>query len=102
MARVDELRLMSKVARMYYVQGLRQQDITERLQIHQSTVSRLLKRAREANLVRISVNNPPGIFAEIEDRLVGQFKLKDAVVVDCAAEESLLVRDLGAARAVFI
>ncbi|MGH9607295.1 MAG: sugar-binding transcriptional regulator [Terracidiphilus sp.] len=102
MARVDELRLMAKVARMYYVQCLRQQGITERLQIHQSTVSRLLKRARAANLVRISVNNPPGIFAEMEDRLIAQFQLKDAVVVDCLAEEGSLVRDLGAATAYFL
>lgn len=102
MARVDELRLMAKVARMYYMQGLRQQGITERLQIHQSTVSRLLKRAREANLVRISVNNPSGVFAEMEDRLVAQFQLKDAVVVDCPAEEGPLVRDLGAAMAFYV
>lgn len=102
MARVDELRLMAKVARMYYIQGFRQQAITERLQIHQSTVSRLLKRAREANLVRISVNNPPGIFAEMEDRLVTQFHLKDAVVVECSAEEAPLVRDLGVAMAYFV
>lgn len=102
MARVDELRLMAKVARMYYMQGLRQQGITDRLQIHQSTVSRLLKRARDANLVRISVNNPPGIFADLEDQLVAQFQLKDAVVVDCPAEEGPLVRDLGAAVAYFV
>jgi DNA-binding transcriptional regulator LsrR (DeoR family) len=102
MARVDELRLMSKVARMYYVQGIRQQGITERLQIHQSTVSRLLKRARAANLVRISVNNPPGIFAEMEDQLVAQFQLQDAVVVDCPIEEGPMVRDLGAAVAYFV
>lgn len=101
MARIDELRLMAKVARMYYVQGMRQQGITEQLQIHQSTVSRLLKRAREASIVRISVNNPPGIFAEMEDRLIGQFKLQDAVVVDCPAEEAPMVRDLGAAMAYF-
>jgi DNA-binding transcriptional regulator LsrR (DeoR family) len=102
MARVDELRLMAKVARMYYVQGMRQQGITERLQIHQSTVSRLLKRAREANLVRISVNNPSGIYAEMEDRLTARFHLNDAVVVDCPAEEGPLVRDLGAAMAYFV
>jgi DNA-binding transcriptional regulator LsrR (DeoR family) len=102
MARIDELRLMAKVARMYYVQGIRQQGITERLQIHQSTVSRLLKRARAADLVRISVSNPPGIFAEIEDRLIAEFQLKDAVVVDCLAEEEAMVRDLGAATAYFL
>lgn len=102
MSRLDELRLMAKVARMYYVQGIRQQGITERLQIHQSTVSRLLKRAREANLVRITVNTPPGIFAEVEDRLTAQFHLQDAVVVDCAAEEEPMVRELGAATAYFL
>lgn len=93
---------MAKVARMYYVQGLRQQGITEQLQIHQSTVSRLLKRARAANIVRISVNNPPGIFAEMEDRLITQYQLKDAVVVDCPTEEGPMVRDLGAAMAYFV
>src|SRR5215475_5917061 len=102
MARIDELRLMAKVARMYYVQGIRQQGITERLQIHQSTVSRLLKRARAAELVRISVSDPPGIFAEIEDRLIAEFQLKDAVVVDCPTEEEAMVRDLGAATAYFL
>ena len=102
MARLDELRLMAKVARMYYVQGIRQQGITDRLLIHQSSVSRLLKRAREANLVRISVSSPPGIFAEMEDQLVAQFQLKDAAVVDCPVEEEPMVRDPGAAAAYFL
>lgn len=102
MSRLDELRLMSKVARMYYVQGIRQQGITERLQIHQSTVSRLLKRAREANLVRFSVTTPPGIFADIEDQLIARFGLKDAMVVECPNEEEPMVRDLGAATAYFV
>jgi len=102
MSRLDELRLMAKVARMYYVQGIRQAGITERLQIHQSTVSRLLKRAREANLVRFSVTTPPGIFADIEDQLVARFGLKDAMVVECPNEEEPMVRDLGAATAYFV
>jgi DNA-binding transcriptional regulator LsrR (DeoR family) len=102
MSRQDELRLMAKVARMYYVQGIRQQGITERLQIHQSTVSRLLKRARQANLVRFSVTAPPGIFSELEDQLAATFSLKDAVVVDCPAEDDALVRDLGAATAYYL
>ena len=54
MARVDELRLMAKVARMYYIQELNQQAITEKLQLHQSTISRMLKKARSLNLVRLA------------------------------------------------
>ena len=63
MARLDELRLMAKVARMYYLQELNQQAITDKLQIHQSTISRMLKRARAMNLVRFSIAAPPGTFA---------------------------------------
>jgi DNA-binding transcriptional regulator LsrR (DeoR family) len=102
MSRLDELRLMTKVARMYYVQSIRQQEITERLGIHQSTVSRLLKRARETNLVRISVATQSGIFPELEDALQARFELYQAVVVDCPAEEIAMVRDLGAATAFFL
>lgn len=102
MSRQDELRLMAKVARMYYVQGIRQQGITERLQVHQSTVSRLLKRAREANLVRFSVTEPPGIFSNLEDQLCALYALKDAVVIDSSGEEDALVRDLGAASAFYL
>jgi len=102
MARVDELRLMAKVARMYYIQELNQQTITEKLQLHQSTISRMLKKARTMNLVRFNIATPPGTFAELEDQLTSRFDLRDAVVVDCPAEGDALVRDLGAALAYFL
>jgi DNA-binding transcriptional regulator LsrR (DeoR family) len=102
MSRLDEMRLMAKVARMYYDQGIRQQDITERLNIHQSKISRMLKRAREANIVRISVATPAGFFPELEDALEGRFHLKEAVVVDSDGDEERVVRDLGAATAFYL
>ena len=102
MSRLDEMRLMAKVARMYYDQGIRQQDITERLNIHQSKISRLLKRAREANIVRISIATPAGFFPELEDALEARFRLKNAIVVDSEGDEERLVRDLGAAAAFYL
>jgi DNA-binding transcriptional regulator LsrR (DeoR family) len=102
MSRLDEIRLMAKVARMYYDQGIRQQDITERLNIHQSKVSRTLKRAREANIVRISIATPAGFFPELEDALENRFDLKEAVVVDSDGDEERVVRDLGAAAAFYL
>lgn len=102
MARVDELRLMAKVARMYYLQDLNQQAITERLQLHQSTISRILKKARTMNLVRFSIATPPGTFADLEDQLSSRFALRDAVVVDSPPEGEAMVRDLGAALAYFL
>lgn len=73
MSHMDEVRLMVKVARIYYDQGIRQQEITERLNIHQSTISRLLKRARESNVVRISVATPAGVYSELEEALEAKF-----------------------------
>jgi len=102
MSRLDEIRLMAKVARMYYDQGIRQQEITERLNIHQSKVSRMLKRARETNIVRISVTTPSGFFPDIEDALESRFHLKEAIVIDSDGEEERIVRDLGAAAAFYI
>jgi DNA-binding transcriptional regulator LsrR (DeoR family) len=102
MARIDELRLMAKVARMYYTQGLRQTEICERLNIHQSTVSRVLKRAERESIVRITVSLPPGTHTDIEDALQARYGLDEAVVVDCLEDEEQIARDLGAAAAFYL
>ncbi len=102
MARIDELRLMAKVARMYYTQGLRQMEICERLNIHQSTVSRVLKRAEREGIVRITVSLPSGTHTEIEDALQSRYGLDEAVVVACLEDEVQIAHDLGAAAAFYL
>ncbi len=97
MARLDELRLMTKVARMYHEQGLTQHEITDRLGIHQSTVSRVMKRAQKEGIIRVVISVPSGTHPDLEEALQSTFGLKDAVVVDCADDEDQIVRDLGAA-----
>lgn len=102
MARVDELRLIAKVARMYYSQKMRQSEIVERLNIHQSTVSRMLRRAEREGIVRISVAPPAGIHSELEEALESKYELKEALVVDCLENEEQIAHDLGAAAAFFV
>jgi DNA-binding transcriptional regulator LsrR (DeoR family) len=102
MARLDELRLMAKVARMYYRDGLRQVQITDRLNIHQSTVSRLLKRAEKEGIVRMTLSMPSGLHPELEDALESAYRLREAIVVDTADQEEQIVRDLGAAAAFYL
>jgi len=101
MARIDELRLISKVARMYYTQGLKQSEVVDRLGIHQSTVSRLLKRAEREGIVRVSVLPPPGIHSDVEEALESQYQLNEALVVDCLEDEEQIAQDLGAAAAFY-
>jgi len=103
MARVDELRLVTRVARMYYLDGLKQAQIAERLSISQAGISRLLTRAREEGVVRISVEAPRGTFPELEERLCRLYGLAEAVVADCAEdrEEQILAR-IGEAAAHYV
>ncbi len=102
MARIDELRLMAKVAHMYCTQGLRQTEICERLNVHQSTVSRLLKRAEKEGIIRTTVTLPPGTHTDIEDALQSKYGLYEAVVVDGVGDEERIPRDLGAAAAFYL
>ncbi|MBL0160409.1 MAG: sugar-binding transcriptional regulator [Bryobacterales bacterium] len=102
MARLDELRLMAKVAHMYHTQGLRQATICERLNIHQSTVSRVLKRAEREGIVRTTVSLPTGTHTEIEVALQSKYGLQEAIVVDSMEDEGQVARDLGAAAAFYL
>lgn len=103
MATLDELRLMTKVARLYHEANLNQVQIAERLGLSQSSVSRLLKRARDEGLVHTIVTVPGGVNSALEEELVRRFGLKDALVVDCLGEdEGQVMRDLGAAAAYYV
>jgi DNA-binding transcriptional regulator LsrR (DeoR family) len=102
MARIDELRLIAKIARLYHVQGIRQTDISKRLRIHQSTVSRMLRRAETIGIVRTTVSAPAGIHSEVEEQLEEVFGLKEAIVIESGSDEDTIARDLGGAAAYLI
>jgi DNA-binding transcriptional regulator LsrR (DeoR family) len=103
MAQIDELRLMARVARMYYEKDMRQSEIAHHLGLSQATVSRLFKRAKEEGIVRISVNVPQGVFSELEEQIIATYNLQDAIVVDCIQEdEQMIQRDIGAAAAYYV
>lgn len=98
----DDLRLMAKVADLYYRRGLKQAEISAQLGVHQSSISRLLKRAEQDGIVRISLNFPVGFFPELEGALEKRFGLSQAVIVDSAKTEAELVAHLGSATATFV
>ena len=102
MARRNELRLIAKVARLYYERKARQADIAAQLDLSQATISRLLKRAEEERIVRITVNVPHGAFTELEEELQAAYGLKEAIVVESGEDEEQIMRDIGAAAAYYV
>ena len=104
MARIDELRLITRVARLYYEKEMSQSEIARHLGFSQATVSRALNRARSDGIVRISINVPNGIYTVLEEQLIEYYGLRDAVIVDSIRndDEPLIMRELGAAAAYYV
>ena len=65
----EHLRLLTKVAKLYHEQGVRQPQIAAQLHISQPRVSRLLKQAVVAGIVRTVVIPPSGVHTELEDAI---------------------------------
>lgn len=98
-----QARLMTRVARMYHENHIKQPQIAEQLHISQAKVSRLLKRAEEVGIVRVTVVPPPGGHSELEEALVERFGLADAVVADSSgADEASVIAGVGAAAASYL
>lgn len=99
-----QVRLLTKVARMYHERGVRQADIASALNISQAKVSRLLKRAESLGIVRTIVTVAPGVYAELEEQLEERYGLAEAVVVDVDpdADEEELLASVGAGAAAYL
>jgi DNA-binding transcriptional regulator LsrR (DeoR family) len=97
-----QLRLITKVARMYHERGVRQTDIAETLHISQARVSRLLKRATELGIVRTVVAAAPGVHTELEEALEGRYGLAEAVVVDVEGSNEDVIAALGSVGATYL
>jgi DNA-binding transcriptional regulator LsrR (DeoR family) len=96
-------RLMTKVARLYYEQGLRQPQIARQLCLSQAMVSRLLTAAQKEGIVRTTVIAPTGVYTELEEELVARYQLRDAIVADSPAETGdALLRAIGATAASYL
>ena len=100
----DHVRLVTKVARLYHEQHLRQPEIAARLHISQPRVSRLLRQAVEMGIVRTSVVPPRSIFSDLEQAIEDRYGLGEAVVVDTgdAGDERGLLPALGAAAGQYL
>src|SRR5919107_1471175 len=95
-----QIRLITKVARMYHERGIRQVDIAEALHLSQARVSRLLKRAAELGIVRTVVAVAQGVHTDIEEALEDKYGLAEAVDVEGTHRD--ITAALGSAGAAYL
>lgn len=92
-------KLLCKVAKAYYEDGLTQQVIGQRFGLSRIKVSRLLSQAREQHVIQISIATPPGSYVELEHELEGRYALDEAIVVPPQETPQALHQALGLAAA---
>jgi DNA-binding transcriptional regulator LsrR (DeoR family) len=91
-----------RIAWMYYVEGLTQNEISDRLGLGRVTVIRNIQEARRRNEVRISINGEDADCVELEFKLQEAFALREAVVVPSPTQANRIAAAVGAATGSFI
>lgn len=78
---------LAQIASMYYEQEMTQSAIADELDISRAKVYRLLKEAREEQIVRITIDWPIQRYHELEESLRQRFDLTEALVLKSAPQE---------------
>lgn len=91
-----------RAAWLYYMEGLTQSEIADRLKMTRLRVNRTLVEARGNGLVNITINSRLASCVRLERALVDAFGLKDAVVVPTPANAEQIAPQIGKAAGEFV
>lgn len=83
---IKERQLMEKVSKLYYLEGWTQNQICTKVDLSRPIVSKLLKQAREKNIVEIHIKDETVHTVELERLLEKQYALTEAIVVSDSDE----------------
>jgi DNA-binding transcriptional regulator LsrR (DeoR family) len=93
----EALRLINTILTLYYVDGVTQSEIAQRMGLSTAKVNRLLQQARELGYVNITIRTPFQHLFDLEARLKAVFGLQDAIVIpSVAGNSSSLMNPIGA------
>jgi DNA-binding transcriptional regulator LsrR (DeoR family) len=99
----ETVRLINTILTLYYMEGLTQSEIAQRLGLSTAKVNRMLYQARQLGYVNITIRTPFQHLFELEARLKAVFGIQEAVVIPALAENSSsMLNALGAAAAEFL
>ena len=83
-----------QIAYMYYEQEISQQDIATKLDLSKMAVSRILQKAKDAKIIRLSIKLPYALNNEAGKELCRRYGLKEACVVKRGNSEKGVVAEV--------
>lgn len=78
---MNDVHTLIKIARLYYVENLNQQEIASKLNLSRVKVHRLLLKARDEGIVEIQINEPVLDYSQLEIRIEQNYNIKECIVV---------------------
>jgi DNA-binding transcriptional regulator LsrR (DeoR family) len=101
--KLEQAEFLYQVARLYYEEGLTQEQIARQISLSRQKIQRLLDSARKEGIVQIQLISPVSSRREIEKKLEKHFKLTRAIVVSSSIKaESIIRKNIGRAAAAYL
>ena len=101
-SQIAKSQLMIEVAKMYYLDGMSQNDIAVQMHMSRSNISRLLSKSIETGIVQISINDSRFIHLDVARRIAKKYNLQDVIIVNSRSEEDRTYRKIGEAVAEYL
>jgi deoxyribonucleoside regulator len=98
----DKRDLLITVAKLYYMEGLSQEQISKQVHVSRPTVSRLLKTAFKEGIVQISIDDVSSYGLELAKQIKNKFDIEKAIVVPSSYSLEESKQNVGAAAARYL
>jgi DNA-binding transcriptional regulator LsrR (DeoR family) len=89
-----DVRLITKIAKLYYLDNLNQAKISKKLNISTSAVSRSLRKAVESKIVDIRIISSFDNECDIERKLEEKYHIRECVVVSAVKKPESICREM--------
>ena len=97
------IKLIVKVASLYYKDQLNQEEIAKKLKVSKYQVNRILKKALDSGIVQITIIDPSTGVSNLEDQMEKRFELKRAIVIENSGLSDVELKSkLGAAASDYL
>lgn len=95
MNELERKRFLAKIARLYYLEGLTQQSIANKLNISRTKVSRYLTKARSEQIAEIKINYPAEDFSSLEYQIEKKYRIKECIIVSTMESSETTIEAMG-------
>jgi deoxyribonucleoside regulator len=94
MNEIERIKFIQKIARLYYMEDMNQDEIADKFNIHRVQVSRYLQKAKKLNIVEIKVNVMKEGHQDLEREIEKKFGVKECIVVPSHENLTEILRDM--------